>query len=320
MGKLDRLKFWRRKDKAAKAATKRRKARRAADLRLLSDFTPPEGVPLKFEVAGVGPRLGAQLLDILLTGLLVAAFLFVLSFISDFYGELLLAVGSLLFFAIRAPYYVLAELLWNGVTIGKRIMKIRVISADGRSLTPHSIVVRNLMKEVEIFVPGVMLLATDNTDWVQGLITLVWTGIVLGVPLFNRRRRRLGDMIAGTCVVMTPAPILMPDLTAKQKTDDRFVFQPHQLDHYGAYELQTLETLLRANNNRVTNHQDQKRRMETEQAVATRIREKIDYAERVTEAEAHAFLSAFYTAQRAHLERRQLFGEKREDKFHKEDT
>lgn len=309
-----------RRDKGDQAAKKLRKARKARDTRLLSDFTPPEGVPLKFEVAGVGVRLGAQLLDILLTVLLVAAILFVLSFLSGFYWELLVAVGSLLFFMIRTPYYVLAELLWNGVTIGKRIMKIRVISADGRSLTPQAIVVRNLMKEVEIFVPGMMLLVADDSDWVQGLITLVWTGIVLGVPLCNRRRRRLGDMIAGTCVVMTPAPVLMPDLTAKQTQDDRFVFQPHQLDHYGAYELQTLESLLRASTRRTGNHEDGKRRLETEQAVANRIREKIDYSERVTEADALPFLKAFYAAQRAHLERRQLFGEKREDKFHKEDA
>ena len=60
------------------------------------------------------------------------------------------------------------------------------------------------------------------------------------------------------------------------------------------------------------------RREATLTAIIDRIRAKIDYGEPVRPDEAEAFLRAFYNAQRAHLEQRQLFGDKRADKHHAE--
>ena len=60
---------------AAQPSAKARKARRRrgvnqldAHLRLIDQVLPPEGVPLKFEVADLGARFGAQIVDILLRG------------------------------------------------------------------------------------------------------------------------------------------------------------------------------------------------------------------------------------------------------------
>lgn len=285
-------------------------------------FTPPEGVPVTFEAAGLAVRLGAQLLDLLITGLAVLAVILLLVVTFGIEGPLVNSLAALLFFAIRTPYYVLAELLWNGVTLGKRATGLRVISTNGRSLTPHAVVVRNLMKEAEVFVPGAMLLVVSALDWPEQILTLVWVAIVLAVPLFNRRRQRLGDIIAGTYVVHHPETVLLPDVattTATTASGADFSFQPHQLDHYGAFELQTLEQLLRGPDRQAA-ASAAARRQDTLRAVVDRIRIKIDYPDAVRDPELIAFLNAFYTAQRAHLEQRQLFGEKRADKFHREEA
>lgn len=286
-------------------------------------LVPPEGVPLHFDVAGVGPRIGAQMIDILITVLFAVAVVIVMSELQLARGNTLMAIFLLLFFIGRIPYYVLTELLWNGQTLGKRMLKLKVVSANGRSLTPQSLVVRNLMKEAEVFLPGTLIFTLDANRPIASIIGLLWIAGTLAVPLFNKRRRRLGDIAAGTYVIHLPEPILLPDLAqapmpavALGKKAAEFSFLPHQLDHYGAYELQTLEDLLRIKP-KDRNAATEARRTATLAAVIEQIRKKIDYAEKVPDDAHERFLRAFYNAQRAHLEQRQLFGDKRADKHHR---
>ncbi len=292
------------------------------DRRVISDFLPPEGVPIRFEVASIGARFGAQLLDILLTGLIVLT-LFVLLIMSGILSiEITIAISALLFFALRVPYYVVAELLWNGQTLGKRITGLRVISGDGRSLSAYAVTIRNMMKEMEVFVPGVYLLAAPALDgWTQ-LILLVWVVILLFVPLRSKRNRRLGDIIANTYVVNLPRSVLLPDLArtiAQNKVSSEFTFLPHHLDHYGRYELQTLETLLQVNMNKL-DPAARDRHVKTIFKVASTIANRIEFNEVIPEAKTRRFLESFYHTQRAYLENRKLFGDAREDKFHKTDA
>lgn len=300
------------------AVTARRLARERAARRpaLVHELVPPEGVPIRFEIAGLGARIGAQITDLLLSGTAVVAALVLLALTGE--GNLTVAVGALLFFAIRTPYYVASELLWNGQTLGKRMSGLRVVAADGRGLTAHAVVVRNLMKEVEVFVPGTWLLVGGG-DLLASAMGLAWIAVLVAVPRFNRRRQRIGDMIAATLVIRQPQAVLLPDLTAgSAPAGDRFAFDTDQLDHYGRYELQTLERVLQAERRGGAGTAAQRRA--SVEAIARTIRAKIGYTDAVPDAEAAAFLRAFYAAQRAHLERRQLFGEAREDKFHRQDA
>ena len=153
------------------------------------------------------------------------------------------------------------------------------------------------------------------------LISLAWVSAVVAVPLINRRSQRLGDIIAGTFVIHLPKPILLKDLALASNTNrevtSKFTFLAHQLDHYGAFELQTLEDLLRADA-AVYNAATAMRRKDTIDAVVKQIRKKIDFADKVQPSENLEFLQAFYNAQRAFLEQRQLFGDKRANKKHKD--
>ena len=280
---------------------------------------PPEGVPLHLNIAGVGVRLTAQIADILLTVVAALCFVIVLFWFGQTSPSTLAAITALLFFIIRVPYYILTELAWNGQTLGKRLMKIKVVSHDGGSLTAHALVLRNLMKEAEVFLPGTLLLTLSETTPIASGIALAWIIATLLVPLLNNHRRRLGDLMAGTHVIHLPQPVLLKDLAAApppvRHDHSEYVFLSHQLDHYGAYELQTLEDILRSAEQSSAQAAFNRQRA-TLASIIERIRKKIGYADPVPPSEQLKFLRAFYSAQREHLEQRQLFGDRRRDKHH----
>ena len=225
-----------------------------------------------------------------------------------------------MFFIIRVPYYVMAELAWNGQTLGKRLMKIKVVSHDGKSLSTHALVLRNLMKEAEIFLPATLLLTLDGggpggLGSGAGLDYCRADGATFQ-PLSPAAGRSDGGHPCDPPACAHPFEKIWPNPSAAKVSEkDGFVFLSHQLDHYGSFELQTLETLLRA--------QDERRapgtarnQGNTIEAVVEKIRQKIGYANKVTASERLDFLRAFYNAQREHLEQRQLFGERRKDKHY----
>ena len=281
----------------------------------------PEGVPLTLRIAGVGVRLAAQICDILITMTASVCILILLALMRLTEPQTLFAIGALLFFLTRVPYYIITELIWNGQTFGKRLMKIKVVSHDGRSLTTHAIVLRNMMKEAEVFLPGTLLLSLDSATPIASLVAFSWVAMAFLIPLLNPHRQRLGDILAGTHVIQLPQPVLLKDLARETQPEPaegrKITFLVHQLDHYGAFELQTLEGLLRVDDRNLaptayTNHR------KTVAEIIEKIRRKIGYADPVLPDDHAAFLRAFYTAQRAHLEQRQLFGDRRANKHHAE--
>lgn len=271
---------------------------------------PPEGVPVMFDIAGLGTRFGAQLLDVIITFGGIFLFVLALLYTGGVSSSAMIALFYLLSFFVRIPYYIFSELVWNGQTLGKRMTRIRVISANGRRLTPHQIVARNLLKEVEIFTPVTMMLGATNLPEVMIVVLCVWLLIIFTVPLISKKRQRIGDMVAGTIVVDQPKIALLPDLAqSAAKHKHGFVFNSEHLEIYGRYELQTLEAILREppkTPEAVNRAHD----------VARTIMRKIGYAEKVGSNEEWQFLTDFYRQQREYLETRKLFGDARENKFH----
>ena len=273
-------------------------------------ITPPEGVPITFARADFGARVGAQLLDLLVTyGVLFLA-IFILYLNIGITWETATAFFALLSFLLRIPYYILTELIWNGRTLGKKWVRLRVISLNGRRLEPHQVVVRNLMKEAEVFTPiGLVFGLGTQSGWTQ-LIMFLFLCITISIPIFSKDKQRIGDMIAGTVVVRQPQVQLAAELTKSVAAEDaEFVFETSHLEHYGKFELQFLEDILR-------DPKHDKVAIERDKDVTRTIARKIGFTDPITSARARPFLQAFYNAQRAHLEGRALFGDKREDKFH----
>ncbi len=284
----------------------------------LEQFIPPEGVPIHLAIASLGARLGAQCLDLLFTFIIVFICAVAIIFGGFLSSEAEVMLVILLAFLFRTPYYILSELIWNGRTLGKRITGIRVVNVNGRRLTPHQVTARNLMKEVEIFTPLALIFSIRSTHLLESGFTILWIIMVTIVPLANRRRQRLGDIIAGTLVVDNPRSVLLDDLAISSPSalsslspQIGFDFLPEHLDVYGKYELQTLEEVLRDPTKSPGNE-------ETIQIVRTIVR-KIRYQDPVKPGQELLFLSAFYRAQREHLETLRLFGTRRENKFHNDE-
>jgi len=286
------------------------------DGRRLQQFIPPEGVPITLAIASLGSRVGAQILDIIFTSLAIVICVFAVILTGGLPENASAILIILLGFLLRTPYYVLSELIWNGRTLGKRITGIRVINVDGRRLTPHQVTARNLMKEVEIFTPTALLFSIGSQSSWEDALTVLWLLAVIIVPLANRRRQRIGDMIAGTLVVDNPRSVLLSDLalaaSAKTSSQAAFEFQPDHLDIYGKYELQTLEDVLR-DTTKNSNHEEIVKIVRT-------ITRRIRYEDPVKPGQELVFLNEFYRAQREHLESLKLFGTLRENKYHEHTT
>ena len=280
------------------------------------DVVTPEGVPLHFELAGRSDRASAFLIDVVIMvaaviGLVIAVLL--LAFGGVDISGWALGVGLLLFFALRNFYFTFFELRWHGMTPGKRVLGIRVIDREGGRLRPEAIFARNLMREVELFLPLSLVAAASSSgevDW-SVYFALVWAGIFALMPLFNKDHMRVGDIVGGTWVIKAPKNTLQADVAeAKSRTlssgapQTSYTFTREQLAIYGIYELQTLETVLRQSG--VTAY-------ETQVEVCNRICRKIGWQGEIP-AYPVRFLEEFYAALRAHLENRMQFGERRESK------
>jgi uncharacterized RDD family membrane protein YckC len=267
----------------------------------------PEGVPVTVELADHGERLTAFAIDVFFWFLLTLAVYLPLLFVAFRKDAALIAVSIVLFigFVVRNLYFIHFELAWRGATPGKRIVGLRVIDRRGGPLLPSAIVARNLTREVEAFIPLGLLLTWSGTNpnW-EHLFVAVWLLFFAALPFVNRDRMRGGDLIGGTMVIALPKRVLSGDLVERVA---QYVFTEQQLRAYGAFELQVLEELLRRPKSLETS------RLLDE--VRDKICHKIGWTTPLPTQDTELFLREFYTAQRAFLEREQLFGKPRADKY-----
>ncbi len=148
----------------------------------------PERVSVDLPIAGLGSRAMAYAVDVALLGAAALVVYFTGSFFISDPLELALGLSSLArtliaagLFLILWCYWTVFEVVWNGQTLGKRLVRIRVVKSDGSPVTVFSSAVRNLLRVVD-FLPAC---------YPVGLITM----------LVDKRHRRLGDLLAGTVLV-----------------------------------------------------------------------------------------------------------------------
>src|SRR5712675_1422438 len=103
---------------------------RDLDLRQHHGVETPEHVDVHFELAGVGSRMAAGLLDLLV-----------------------LFLSLLLMFSVVWGYFTLFEALNGGRTPGKQLLGIRVVMDTGRSITPPAALIRNLVRLLDCYFP-----------------------------------------------------------------------------------------------------------------------------------------------------------------------
>jgi uncharacterized RDD family membrane protein YckC len=280
----------------------------------------PEGISIPFEIAPIGDRVRALLIDLVLVFLAIGGVWAVTAVLP--LGWLGTVVALLVSFLLQNFYFIFCETNLGGRTVGKRLSKLRVISRDGGPLTAEAVLARNLTRDVELFLPLIALLAPQALipaapGW-AALLAFLWVFAFAAMPLFNRDRLRCGDLVAGTMVVRIPEPVLLPDLAdrtaqapavqpTRKAVDDEIAFTREQLDIYGVRELQVLEDLLRRDGEGSLD-------VRILEEVGEKIKVKINWPRERWSIPTRRFLQAFYAAQRGRLEQRLLFGERRERK------
>ncbi len=284
----------------------------------LRSFITPEGVALELEIASAGSRFAALVVDLLIMLLVLLAFTWLVISIAFDGGDggsvetaelrrgMLAVIWMLGFFLLRNFYFVLFELGARAATPGKRLLKMRVVARDGGRLTADAVIARNLVREMEIFLPLMFMgfgAAEGTWDGLSIMLGLGWALVLSLFLLFNRDRMRLGDLIAGTWVVNSQRRTLQSSLvetsTATVGAHD-IRFTAEELSVYGIYELQELERILRTSDRKVMS------------SVADTIRQKINRWDVMDD---DLFLHAYYRALKSRLERDILFGKRRENKF-----
>ncbi len=136
-----------------------------------------DNIRLDLPIAGIGSRSLAAFLDYLilavLTALWVLVCVLILTQVAQTLGIVILLSGM---FLLQWGYFAGQEIALRGGTLGKRAMRLRVVTAEGGTPGAGALLIRNLVRTLDI-VFGVPLMALD--------------------PL----SRRLGDRLAGTLVV-----------------------------------------------------------------------------------------------------------------------
>lgn len=143
-----------------------------------------QNVNLNYTIVSIGERIGAFFID--------AIILYLYSIIVNLIGD---AIGFIyedgwtqrglvaLIFLPAMFYSLLMHIIFNGRTVGKMLLKIRVVKLDGSPVSWSSYLIRWMLRLVDIwlFIGSI------------GILTI----------LFSEKRQRLGDAAAGTVVIST---------------------------------------------------------------------------------------------------------------------
>jgi uncharacterized RDD family membrane protein YckC len=143
----------------------------------------PEAVRLEFETAGVASRVIADLIDLTSQLVLLLASFFALGAISGAIDAqaLLVVAAFVISFLVIFGYPVALETLWNGRSLGKAALGLRVVTREGAPVRFRHAAIRAMIGLIEIW---------------------ALFGLPAAVSIIaSRRDQRLGDLVAGTLVL-----------------------------------------------------------------------------------------------------------------------
>ncbi len=183
-----------------------------------------QNVVIEYPIAGIGDRILAAILD----GLVVSAY----AFIAFFGGGALLADTSfiitfmVLFYLPIFFYHLICEIFFDGQSIGKKAMSIRVVRLDGTSPSLGNYVMRWITRFFEV-------------------------GVFAGMPaivaiVLSDKGQRMGDMAARTCVVKLRESAIGETLF--QAIDDNYELAHTEVNQLVDQDVDIIKDVLRAYN------------------------------------------------------------------------
>ncbi|MBF8983188.1 RDD family protein [Lutibacter sp. B2] len=149
-------------------------------------ITTPENIEIEYDLAGLGSRAAAVVIDFLIQGvalLILAIGLMIAEFnpldAYETYSGWVIGISLIIFFVITYGYFIICELTMNGKTPGKKMFHLRTIRNNGQPITIKHSIIRNLFRVI---------------------IDLYGIGTVL--IFFSKEHKRVGDYAASTMVIV----------------------------------------------------------------------------------------------------------------------
>ncbi len=163
-----------------------------------------QNVNLDYKLIGVGERFVAFLID----GLILTAYMFVVENLVEvsaiFDTDSWTRRGMLGLFLLPAFFYsLLCHILFSGQTIGKMLLKIKVVRFDGSPTQWYNLLVRWMLRIVDIW--------------------LFFSSIGVMSILLSDKKQRVGDAAAGTVVISVKQKHKITSTILEDITDD---YQP----------------------------------------------------------------------------------------------
>ena len=181
-------------------------------------------IDIEFEIAEFHKRLLAYLIDLVILILYMIGMLYVLvgslELRQDYIGMIFLVVLVPMLF-----YSLLTELFMNGQSIGKKVLKIRVMSLDGGEANLGQYLTRWFLRFYEW---GFIMFSFFYFSLSFGFLLLFIGGVASVIIIsITPKNQRLGDMAAGTVVVNTRSALTLADTVFMQiNTSDYKVMFP----------------------------------------------------------------------------------------------
>jgi len=203
-------------------------ARRDGRIDTVAVVEAPEHIAFRFEVAGPFQRAAAYLIDVVARAAIMLGGAFLLGVFS--------AVGAddaapssgvllLLWFGVEWFYHVLLEWKFDGQTLGKRAIGLRVVRTGGTPITATEALLRNLMRVA---------------DWLPPPFYMV--GVLVSAA--DARFRRIGDLVADTMVVVDRTGALGAPARAEPVPEELVESLPARMP-FDAEERRVIDALVR---------------------------------------------------------------------------
>ena len=185
-----------------------------------------QNVDINYRIAGLGDRILAQLLDFLILGGYVFATIILWAFLVDTFSnsEYFFPVALMVILYLPMFFYdFICEAFLNGQSLGKKIMKIKVVKIDGSQPGIGSYFIRWIIKPIDVF-------------FSQGAVAIL-------TILINGKGQRLGDLAANTTVIKLKQQVKLEDILVPKIEETYSVVYP-QVSVLSENDIQIIKDVL----------------------------------------------------------------------------
>ena len=192
-----------------------------------------QNVDIDYELGNVGERLVAAVIDLVVVILYVWGAIYLISKVLQT-ADILEGLNLLAFFIIMLPpllYLPVSEYFWHGRTVGKKIMKLKVVRENGTAPSLGDYILRWLLRTIDVklgFLFIFFIPRTPSSQEQEVFMTLVVIFMLLPLPVVGllaiaktKHNQRVGDLVAGTVVIKNKPRYSLHD-TILQSTEEEY--------------------------------------------------------------------------------------------------